>query len=182
MKMVNKIQDLTNQYPETRPVDKNYVGNSFIGKYPQNTITLSNVDVSNISPVDGNFRVIFSIDNQLFASSTYLSELKSSNNPYLSQELLPIIEFSRADLINTSDTAKDFKVREDYAEVVINNTLDSVNDLKQHISWLLDTSKTELRKPGVDYGSYNLITTKYNVDTKEGLRFDLSKVVETIEI
>lgn len=171
MKLVNTLKDLRNQYPEENPVESNYSGNTLIGKYPQNKIELEPKDIGDITPIPGNFRVLFSIDGNIYASSTYLSELESTDNPYINKSTLPIVELRSSDLINASS----FKDREDYAEVTISSTLNSTDDLSKHISWLLDSSQQELRIPGQDYGSYSLNTSTYDVATGVGLGFEFSK-------
>ena len=174
MKLVNRKEDLRNQYG-------NYDGNTIVGNYSQNKITLEPQEIGDITSVPGDFRVIYSIDGQLFGSSTYLSEIRNSNNPYINKSTLPIIEFNSSDLINSTD----FKFREDYSEVTITSTLETIDDLSKHIAWLLDKSQKELRNPGTDYGSYSVSITKYNTEndfepyTNVGLGFELSKEAQT---
>jgi hypothetical protein len=174
MKLVNKKEDLRNQYG-------NYDGNTIVGKYSQNQIKLKPQDIGDITSVSGDFRVIYSIDGQLFGSSTYLSEIRNSNNPYITKSTLPIIEFNSSDLIN----ATDFKFRENYSEATVTSTLENVSDLSKHIAWLLDKSQQELRKPSIDYGSYSIAITEYNSEIDEGdnsnpgMGFQFSKQAQT---
>lgn len=169
MKLVNKKEDLRNQYGS-------YDSNVIAGKYSQNRITLESQDIGDITSVPGSFRVIYSIDGQLFGSSTYLSEIRNSNNPYITKSTLPIIEFNSSDLINSSD----FEFREKYSESVITSTLENISDLSKHISWLLDKGQQELRKPGIDYGSYTINENPvYEPSTDTGMGFEFSKEAQT---
>jgi hypothetical protein len=168
MKLVNTKADLRNQYGT-------YSRNTIIGNYPQNQITLEPHEIGDITSVTGDFRVIYSIDGQLFGSSTYLSEIRNSDNPYITKSTLPIIEFNSTDLINSTD----FKVREDYSESTVTSTLETVSDLSKHIGWLLDKSRQELRKPGIDYGSYEVSISSYNPVSDSGLGFEFSKEAQT---
>lgn len=175
MKLVNTINDLRNKYPEENPIEQNYSGNTLFGKYSQNKIELEPKDIGGIIPIPGNFRVLFSIDGTIYASSTYLSQLEASNNPYITKSTLPIIEFNSSDLKNSES----FKFRENYSEVSILETLESNEDLAKHISWLLDSSRQELRKPGIDYGRYSVNISSYDVPTQSGLGFEFSKEAQT---
>jgi hypothetical protein len=168
MKLVNKKEDLRNQYG-------NYDGNTIVGNYSQNQIKLKPQDIGDITSVPGDFRVIYSIDGQLFGSSTYLSEIRNSNNPYITKSTLPIIEFNSSDLIN----ATDFKFRENYSEATVISTLENVSDLSKHIAWLLDKSQQELRKPSIDYGSYNVSISSYDPVNDTGLGFEFSEEAQT---
>ena len=174
MKLVNRKEDLRNQYGT-------YSNNTIVGNYSQNQITLEPQEIGDITSVPGDFRVIYSIDGQLFGSSTYLSEIRNSDNPYITKSTLPIIEFNSSDLINSTD----FKFREDYSESTVTSTLENVSDLKDHIAWLLDKSQQELRKPGIDYGSYSVSISSYDpsLDVGEGsdpgLGFFFSKKAQT---
>ena len=174
MKLVNRKEDLRNQYG-------NYNGNTIVGNYSKNQITLEPQEIGDITSVPGDFRVIYSIDGQLFGSSTYLSEIRNSDNPYITKSTLPIIEFNSSDLINSTD----FKVREDYSESTVTSTLENVSDLSKHIAWLLDKSQQELRKPNIDYGSYTVAITQYDSEndfdpyTNAGLGFFFSKGAQT---
>ena len=171
MKLVNRKEDLRNQYG-------NYDGNTIVGNYSQNKITLEPQEIGDITSVPGGFRVIYSIDGQLFGSSTYLSEIRNSNNPYINKSTLPIIEFNSSDLIN----ATDFTIREQYAENEMLSSLETIDDLKSHIAWLLDKSQQDLRKVGVDYGRFaiqdSVTFTPYDPDTDTGLGFELSEQVQ----
>ena len=69
MKLVNTKADLRNQYGT-------YSRNTIVGNYSQNQITLEPQEIGDITSVPGDFRVIYSIDGQLFGSSTYLSEIR----------------------------------------------------------------------------------------------------------
>lgn len=164
MKLVNRKEDLRNQYGT-------YSGNTIIGNYTENQITLDETNIGDITPVPGNFRVIFSIDGQLYGSSTLLSEIQSSNNPYINKSSLPIVELNSSDL--KSDI--DFSDRENYAEVSVTENLSSVEDLTKHISWLLDSSQKELRKPAQDYGAYSVSISSYDPTSDSGLGFELSE-------
>ena len=82
MKLVNTKQDLRNQYGT-------YSSNTIIGNYSENQIELEPTDIGDIIPMSGDFRVIFSIDGQLYGSSTLLSEIESSDNPYIKKSSLP---------------------------------------------------------------------------------------------
>jgi len=174
MKLVNRKEDLRNQYGT-------YSNNTIVGNYSQNQITLEPQEIGDITSVPGDFRVIYSIDGQLFGSSTYLSEIRNSDNPYITKSTLPIIEFNSSDLINSTD----FKVREDYSESTVTSTLENVSDLSKHIAWLLDKSQQELRKPNIDYGSYTVAITQYDSEndfdpyTNAGLGFFFSKGAQT---
>ena len=174
MKLVNTKADLRNQYGT-------YSSNTIVGNYSQNQITLEPQEIGDITSVPGDFRVIYSIDGQLFGSSTYLSEIRNSDNPYITKSTLPIIEFNSSDLINSTD----FKVREDYSESTVTSTLENVSDLSKHIAWLLDKSQQELRKPNIDYGSYTVAITQYDSEndfdpyTNAGLGFFFSKGAQT---
>lgn len=170
MKLVNKISDLRNKYPESKPVEKNYVGNSIVGEYEQNKIQLKPDSFSDILEIPGSFKTLISLDGQLYGSSQYLKELRSANNPYINKSNVAILKVSKNDLSN----AQDFKVRENYAEVSINSTLSTNEDFIKHIGWLLDQSQQELREPGVDYGSYSLNTTTFDIPTDSGLGFEFS--------
>jgi len=163
MKLVNKKQDLRNQYGT-------YSSNTIIGNYSENQIELEPTDIGDIIPMSGDFRVIFSIDGQLYGSSTLLSEIESSDNPYIKKSSLPIVQLNSEDL--KSDI--DFTPRENYAETSITENLSSVDDLAKHISWLLDSSQKELRKPAQDYGEYNVSITSYDPTTDSGLGFEFS--------
>lgn len=171
MKLVNTKDDLRNQYGR-------YDNNTIIGNYSQNKITLDPQDIEDITPVPGDFRVMYSIDGQLFGSSTYISEIRNSNNPYITKSTLPIIEFNSSDLIN----ATDFTIREQYAENEMLSSLETIDDLKLHIAWLLDKSQQSLRKVGVDYGKFateeSVTFTPYNPNTDTGLGFELSEKVQ----
>ena len=174
MKLVNTKADLRNQYGT-------YSRNTIVGNYSQNQITLEPQEIGDITSVPGDFRVIYSIDGQLFGSSTYLSEIRNSDNPYITKSTLPIIEFNSSDLINSTD----FKFREDYSESTVTSTLENVSDLSKHIAWLLDKSQQELRKPSIDYGSYSVAITNYDptIDIGErpdpGMGFFFSKEAQT---
>jgi len=170
MKLVNKISDLRNKYPESKPVEKNYVGNSIIGEYEQNKIQLKPDSFSDILEIPGSFKTLISLDGQLYGSANYLNELRNSKNPYINKSNVAIIELSISELSN----AQDFKSREDYAEVSIGSTLSTNEDFIKHIGWLLDQSQQELRKPGVDYGSFSLNTTTFDIPTDSGLGFEYS--------
>lgn len=163
MKLVNRKEDLRNQYGT-------YSGNTIIGNYSENQIELDPTDIGDIIPITGDFRVIFSIDGQLYGSSTLLSEIESSNNPYIKKSSLPIVELNSSDL--KSDI--DFSARENYAEVSVTENLNSVEDLSKHISWLLDSSQKELRKPAQDYGAYSVSISSYDPTSDSGLGFELS--------
>ena len=164
MKLVNTKQDLRNQYGT-------YSGNTIVGNYPTNTIDLDVTDIGDITPVPGDFRVIFSIDGQLYGSSTLLSEIQSSGNPYINKSSLPIVELNKDDL--KSDI--DFSVRENYSETTVTENLISIEDFAKHISWLLDSSQKELRKPSQDYGAYSVSISPYNPETDSGMGFEFSK-------
>ena len=168
MKLVNTKQDLRNQYGT-------YSGNTIIGNYPTNTIDLDVTDIGDITPVPGDFRVIFSIDGQLYGSSTLLSEIQSSGNPYINKSSLPIVELNKDDL--KSDI--DFSVRENYSETTVTENLISIEDFAKHISWLLDSSQKELRKPSQDYGAYSVSISPYNPETDSGMGFQFSKDAQT---
>jgi len=174
MKLVNKISDLRNKYPESKPVEKNYVGNSIVGEYEQNKIQLKPDSFSDILEIPGSFKTLISLDGQLYGSSQYLKELRSSNNPYINKSNVAILKVSKNDLSN----AQDFRVRENYAEVSINSTLSTNEDFINHIGWLLDQSQQELREPGVDYGSYTLNTTTFDIPTDSGLGFEFSDAAQ----
>lgn len=163
MKLVNRKEDLRNQYGT-------YSGNTIVGNYTENQIELEPTDIGDIIPITGDFRVIFSIDGQLYGSSTLLSEIESSNNPYIKKSSLPIVELNSSDL--KSDI--DFSARENYAEVSVTENLNSVEDLSKHISWLLDSSQKELRKPAQDYGSYGVSISSYSPESDSGLGFQFS--------
>jgi hypothetical protein len=165
MKLVNTKQDLRNQYGT-------YSGNTIVGNYPINTIDLDVTDIGDITPVPGTFRVIFSVDGQLYGSSTLLSEIQSSGNPYINKSSLPIVELNSKDLTSDVET---FTARENYAEVSVTENLNSVEDFAKHISWLLDSSQKELRKPSQDYGAYSVSISSYSPETDSGLGFEFSE-------
>jgi hypothetical protein len=125
--------------------------------------------------VDGNFRVVFSIDDTLYTSNKYLTELKASKNPYINMDNIPIVRFSSEQLINSAD----FKNRERYAEVTIDSSLTTEEDLRNHIAWLLDADRKELRKVPEDYGQYRVNISTYDVETDTGLGFEYSDSVQT---
>jgi hypothetical protein len=164
MKLVNTKQDLRNQYGT-------YSGNTIVGNYPINTIDLDVTYIGDITPVPGTFRVIFSVDGQLYGSSTLLSEIQSSGNPYINKSSLPIVELNSEDL--KSDV--DFTARENYSEATVTENLISTEDFAKHISWLLDSSQKELRKPSQDYGAYSVSISSYSPESDSGLGFELSE-------
>lgn len=171
MKLVNKQSDLRNKYPESKPVEQNYKGNTIVGEYAENTIQLPQSSFSDVTPIPGNFKTLISLDGQLYGSSGYLSEIQNSRNPYINKSNVAIVELSTSELSN----AQDFKDRENYAEVTINSTLKTNEDFIKHIGWLLDQSQQELRKPAIDYGSFSLKTTTYEVESDSGLGFAYSE-------
>lgn len=173
MKKVNTLEDIQNKYPEEKDLSQSYNGYTYRGIYEQNKIELPNDDLSNIIPISGNFKVIFSIDGQLYASEEYLLELLNSKNPYINKSNLPIVEFSSSDLLS----AEEFSGQEKYAEVTIDSTISTIDDLSKHISWLLDSKSKEIKKV-TDYGSYTLNTSTYNPSTNEGLGFEFSTEIE----
>lgn len=178
MKKVNTLDDIQNKYPEERPLSENYNGKSLRGLYSENLIQISKGDFSNIDTIPGDFKVIFSIDGNLYGSEGFINELKSSNNPYLNIENVAIVELSASEL--KSDI--DFTNQEKYAEVTVTKSNGSSleSDLSDHIGWLLDSSTKELRRVS-DYGAYSVNTTTFDIETKTGLGFEYSDLIENTE-
>ena len=175
MKKVNTLQDIQNKYPEERDLSQSYDGRVYRGIYKENKVELIKDDFSNINPIDGDFKVIFSIDGQLFSSRTYLEELQSSNNPYINKSNLAIVEFSSTDLLN----AQEFSDQENYAEVSVDSTISTIDDLSKHISWLLDSKSKEIKKV-TEYGQYTLRTTEFDfTNPTNSMGFEYSDKIES---
>jgi hypothetical protein len=175
MKKVNRLSEIQNKYPEDRPLSKNYIGGVITGIYPQNKIRLQEQNFSDIIGIDGNFKVVFVIDGQKYASNSLLDELKKTDNPYINQSNIAMVELSIDDL--KSDT--DFSDAENYAEVDITSTIDTIEKISEHIAWLLGSDEKEIRKVD-EYGSYSLRTTEYQIEEKTGLGFEFSDKVENV--
>ena len=178
MKKVNTLDDIQNKYPEERPLSENYDGKSLRGLYSENLIQISKGDFSNIDTIPGDFKVLFSIDGNLYGSEGFVNELRNSNNPYLNIDNIAIVELSSSEL--KSDI--DFTNQEKYAEVTVTKSNGSSleSDLSDHIGWLLDSSTQELRRV-LDYGAYNVETSIFDIETKTGLGFEYSNLIEDTE-
>jgi len=174
MKKVNTLEDIQNKYPEEKSLTQ-YVGQSVNGLYPKNSIKLTERNFDDIIPMDGNFKVIFSIDGQRYASNSFLQELKSSNNPYINNSNIATINLSSSDLKSNTD----FSNQEEYAEVSVDKNISNVEEIASHISWLLDSAEKEIKDVS-EYGSYSLKTTSYDIQTKSGLGFEYSDKIENV--
>lgn len=173
MKKVNTLEDIRNQYPEEKNLTQ-YKGQTLNGLYDKNSIDLPKGEFDDITPIGGNFKVVFSIDGQRYASESFLQELKNSKNPYINNSNIAVVELNLSEL--KSDT--DFSDEEKYAEVSVDSTLSSIEDISSHISWLLDSTQKEIRKVS-EYGSYTLNTTTYDSTKREGLGFEYSDKIES---
>lgn len=175
MGKVNQLVDIQNKYPESKPVDSNYINGKLVGEIPSNTINLPKEEFLNIKEIPGEFNTIISLDGELYASRDYLKKLKETNNPYITLDTVPILYLTTEEL--KSDT--DFSNFEKYSEVEVTKTIDTTEDILEHLAWLLNPQQKEIRKVS-SYGQYQLKTTTYNIEEKSGLGFEYSDLIENM--
>lgn len=175
MGKVNKLKDIQNKYPEDKPISSNYINGELIGEYPSNKIKLPKEEFLNIKEIPGNFNIVISLDGELYSSADYLKELRESNNPYITLDTIPILYLTSEELKSETN----FLDFERYSEVEVTNTIDTTEDILEHLSWLLNPKQKEIRKVS-EYGSWNLKTTTYDIESKTGLGFEYSELIEKL--
>lgn len=168
------ISKLRNKY--STDYRTNQGGIKYSGKFPKNfvkmsTDTLTNIKLSQIKgSSDYAFRFIVRFKGESessdYTSTVFLNDLKRSqkeSNPYFTTSKVSIIEL---DIDKLQNHYKSFETVEEYAQVSVGNTLDNIDDILQHINWMVDGSKKELR-PTDDFGKYSVNEIKFeNINLK----------------
>jgi len=175
------LTQLRNIYPEERNVQSSYSNENnsitYSGRYDENSLNFTIEDLSGVIVVDGtSFNFILEIDGQEYTSSQFKSFLEnslSSGNPYIQKSNVTRIQLSSNELLN----AEKFEVREKYSEVNISTNLKTVTDIIKHIDWLV--SKNQTLRNIDEYGSWNLNTTSYNVESDTGIGLEYSDAVQS---
>tara|TARA_Y100000385_G_C12891822_1_gene550297 strand:- start:19 stop:750 length:732 start_codon:yes stop_codon:yes gene_type:complete len=144
---LKSLNQIPNQYPETRDITESYIlnsesgGISYYGKFRENKVDFEKIAFEDVRIVDEtNFQFIVKFkDGTLFTSPSFHKKIedirKDSTNPYITTNSLPIILFDDS-LLQNYATKEEFKVGEDYAEVVVNDTLNTKEDYLKHIDYL----------------------------------------------
>ena len=175
------LTELRNVYPEERNVQSSYSkeNNSinYKGRYDENSLNFTIEDLSGISVVSGtSFNFILEIDGNEYTSPQFKSFLEnslSSGNPYIQKSNVTKVSFTKDELTNTET----FKTREQYAEVGITENLTTVDKLIKHIDWLV--SKRQTLRDISEYSSYNLFTTKYDIESDSGIGLEYSDAIQS---
>jgi len=143
---LKSLKEIPNQYPETRDVTQSYLinseygGVSYYGKFRENKVDFEKIAFENVQVAEEtNFQFIVKFkDGTMFTSPSFLKKIegeRNTTNPYITTNSLPIILFDDS-LVQNYATKEEFKVGEDYAEVVVNDTLNTKEDYLKHIDYL----------------------------------------------
>jgi len=176
-----RINQLRNQYPDERNVELSYQSNGnsidYQGRYNENSLNFTIEDLRGVSVVSGtSFNFILELDGQEYTSPQFKSFLENSlksGNPYIQKSNVTRIQFSKDELLN----AEKFTTREKYAEVNITKNLKTTEDIIKHIDWLVSETQT-LRNIG-EYGTWNLNTSTYDVESDMGVGLEYSDAVQS---
>ena len=144
---LKSLKEIPNKYPETRDVTQSYLlnseygGVSYYGKFTENKVDFEKIAFENVQIVEEtNFQFIVKFkDGTMFTSPSFLKKIegeRNTTNPYITTNSLPIILFDDS-LLQNYATKEEFKVGEDYAEVVVNDTLNTKEDYLKHIDYSL---------------------------------------------
>lgn len=181
------LENLRNTYPgEIDTVTDSYTSEEgaikFSGKYPENFIKFQVVslddillDTINIDPKHS-FRFIIRFINEDgitfedWASEPFLNDLhtaQSDNNPFFSRDRVTVAEIHASSLTQYWQLCK-FKQGEDYAEVIIRDTITTKEDILEHINWIVGSDE-DLR-PINEIGRWSIHTREWNLGFKEDKR------------
>jgi hypothetical protein len=186
-KQLNQIRDTYPGKPDT--ISESYTSKEgktqLTGLYPQNFIHFDVIDISDLIVPDiqitGNvsFRFIVRFINgdtvEDWTSPEFLSDLRTAkleNNPYFTKDRITIAEINFQNLGQYWER-NEFKIPELYANVTINDTITSKEDILAHIDWMVDTKNRELR-PVRDFG-------RWTVSLTDSLGFEYSDAIENIQ-
>lgn len=141
-----------------------YSGNTLIGELGSR----GSVPNSGFGGVQGvsypSLTFIVEIDGQKYASSQWLAQQRS--NPYKSQTTVAgaglRIKLNDAIDVGVDNQGQTLEDQEAYAEVMVSKNLKSVDDVLQHIAWLVDENIDSLRTV-TDYGNW-----EWKYDTSPG--------------
>lgn len=187
---------LLNQIRDTYPGNSDTIHDSYsrdgeqtklTGLYPDNFIKFSTIPITDI--VVGNlstnpnisFRFIVQFQDgdhiEEWTSASFLRDLQNAhleNNPYFTKDKVTIARIDYR-YLKSYWQQRQFKVPEDYAEVVVRDTIESKEDIILHINWLVDAdnSNEELREVH-SFGNWS-------VETTELLGFDHSAQMESLQ-
>jgi len=166
---LKSITSIPNQYPEERDIRQSYVSNgdgviSYYGKFKENKLEVRNTVFDSITIAEGTkfqFLVKFK-DGTLYTSPSFYDKIKKITkevNPYIDNNSLPVILFNDSLLENYSKNPK-FVISEQYAEVVVTDTLDTKKYFLAHIDYLTtpDNGSSPL-KQATEIGKWTVNTT-----------------------
>lgn len=115
-------------------------------------------DISNINFIDNdliNFTFLIkdtSSDGKIWTSKELFYDLKAAkdeNNPYYRAQDLLILELDLSKFINYSKE-EFLRNGEDRAKVKVTETIDTLNELLEHISYLVDSNENEIKSTNRD--------------------------------
>jgi hypothetical protein len=128
------------------------------GIYEENIIDYPIANLSNIQYLDNdeirfNFIIIDADDEtQIWTSKSFYNDLvlaQNENNPYFNEKRVAIVRIKLNEFSNYSKDVK-FIAGEEIAKVSITQTIDSIEDVLYHITYLCDSTEREIRKSEVE--------------------------------
>ena len=110
------------------------------GKYEENVVLFEDIDVSGIighNDATFNFLIDFG-EGDLHTSKEFKTELEKQHgsvNPYKNKKTVSVVKLPLWDLVAYHKKSK-FSISEDYAEVNVDDTINTKIDIINHIEWL----------------------------------------------
>ena len=174
------LSEVTNTYGT-------YRGNSLVGERGA-VGTVPNDGLEGIVGVNApnTAGILIKINEQIFADSTWLQQLRLASNPYISKRSLPMVTLNLSDLLQTHPNENVYgSVTElDYSEATF-TALRNTNDIFYYLNDFFNENTTDVVLPDVPgggdrrkaIGNYNLFTTAYDVEQDRigaypGLQFE----------
>lgn len=154
-----------------------YQGNTLVGELGSKA-TIPNIGLDDIVGVSNPnlYGIVIEIANTMYTNTEYLNELKSSNNPYIDKNSLPIVSVSTSQLssFGVEPTIEGYESSGNsstpipqsvYAETTGFKPMESVEQFLTYLGDFFDPLKTDKTLPPSDYGTNGVISiSPYYVD------------------
>ena len=196
---LKSIKYIPNQYPNERDIKESYLINesgtiSYYGKFKENKVDFEKIQFDEIQTVEEtNFQFIVKFkDGTLYTSPSFhkkIEDIKKEINPYITKNSLPMILFDDS-LLQNYASKEEFKVGEDYAEVVVNDTLNTKEDYLKHIDYLTtpDSGNSPIKQAS-DMGTWTIemtddlgISHQAALDALEAMEDNFAQTQPPVEI
>lgn len=141
------LQDQPNVYPSVESYKSTTDSIIVNGLVETNTVTFPKFDISSIKTYDSiSIRFLVEFNGEIWTSKTFYDDLQlaiSENNPYFNLNNVPKVNID-VDAILTR--MGKFSNQEEYAEVSVLSSIDTVEKVLKHMDWVVSDERA-LRSP-----------------------------------